>query len=85
MEEKKVKKISWSIFFLILSLIAIIVMGIFINKFYNEKIEADKKSAELQTQVNRLNEEVSNLQGKINNISDTITYTLFSEADTYWR
>jgi len=71
-EEKKVTKISLSTFFLILSLIAIILMGIFMYKFYNEKIEATKKSAELQTQVNRLNETVSNLQGKINSISETI-------------
>ena len=72
MEEKKVTKISMSTFFLILSLIEIIVMGIFMYKFYNEKTEATKKSAELQTQVNSLNETVSNLQGKINNISETI-------------
>ena len=72
MEEKKVTKISLSTFFLILALIAIIVMGIFMYKFYNEKTEATQKSAELQTQVNSLNEKVSNLQGKINSISDTI-------------
>ena len=72
MEEKKVTKISLSTFFLILSLIAIIVMGIFMYKFYNEKTEATKKSAELQTQVNSLNETVSKLQGKINSISETI-------------
>lgn len=72
MEDKKVTKISLSTFFLILSLIVIIVMGIFMYKFYNEKTEATKKSAELQTQVNSLNETVSNLQGKIDNISETI-------------
>jgi len=72
MEENKVTKISLSTFFLILSLIIIIVMGIFIYKFYNEKTEATRKSAELQTQVNNLNETVSNLQGKIDNISETI-------------
>lgn len=47
-------------------------MGIFMYKFYNEKTEATKKSADLQTQVNSLNGTVSNLQGKINSISDTI-------------
>lgn len=72
MEGKKVTKISLSTFFLILSLIVIIVMGIFMYKFYNEKTEATKESAELQTQVNGLNETVSNLQGKINSISETI-------------
>jgi len=54
MEEKKVIKISMSTFFLILSLIAIIAMGIFMYKFYNEKTETTKKSAELQTQGNEL-------------------------------
>ena len=72
MEEKNSVKISLSTFFLILSLIVIIVMGIFMYKFYNEKTEATKKSADLQTQVNSLNGTVNDLQGKINSISDTI-------------
>lgn len=72
MEEKKVTKISLSTFFLILSLIVIIVMGIFMYKFYNEKMEQTKKSADLQTQVNSLNGIVNDLQGKINSISNTI-------------
>ena len=75
MEEKEVTKISLSTFFLILSLIVIIVMGIFMYKFYSEKTEATKKSAELQTQVNSLNEKVNNLQGKINSISETSNTT----------
>ena len=58
MEEKKVTKISLSTFFLILAIIAIIVMGIFMYKLYNEKTEETKKSNELQTQVNSLNETV---------------------------
>lgn len=72
MEENKVTKISLSTFLVILSLIVIIIMAIFMYKFYNEKTEATKKSADLQTQVNILNETVSNLQGKINSISETI-------------
>lgn len=72
MEENKVTKISLSTFFLILSLIVIIIMGIFIYKFYNEKIEATKESDDLKTQVNSLTETVNNLQGKIDNISSTI-------------
>lgn len=39
MEEKKVTKISLSTFFLIISLVVIIVMGIFMYKFYNEKTD----------------------------------------------
>lgn len=59
MEEKKVTKINLLIFFLILAVITII-MGIFMYKLYSEKIEATKKLAELQIQVNNLNETVSN-------------------------
>lgn len=72
MEEKKVTKISLSTFFLILSLIVIVIMAIFIYKFYNEKAEAIKKSSELQTQVNSLNGTVSDLQRKMDSISSTI-------------
>ncbi len=72
MEEKKATKISLSTFFLILALILIVVMSIFIYKFYNEKIEANEKSAELQVQVSNLNTTVNDLQGKINNILNTI-------------
>ena len=71
MEEKKVTKISLSTFFLIISLFVIIVMGIFMYKFYNEKIESTKESADLQTQVNDLTKTVNDLQGKIQNISAT--------------
>lgn len=75
MEEKNVTKISLSTFFLIFSILVIIVMGIFMFKFYNEKNEEVKKSAELQTQVNSLNGTVTNLQEKINSISETINST----------
>ena len=72
MEEKNVTKISLSTFFLILAIIAIIVMGIFIYKLNNDKTTEIQKSTELQAQVNRLNGTVSDLQGKIDNISKTI-------------
>ena len=72
MEEKNAAKISLSTLFLILAIIAIIVMGIFIYKLNNDKIVEIKKSTELQAQVNNLNATVSDLQGKIDNISKTI-------------
>lgn len=72
MEEKNVTKISLSTFFLILAIIAIIVMGIFIYKLNNDKTAEIQKSTELQLKVNSLNGTVSDLQGKINNISETI-------------
>ena len=58
------KKINKKSLFIILDLIIIGIMAIIIYKFYNEKIEANQKSAELQIQVNNLNRNVSYLQGK---------------------
>lgn len=82
MEEKKVTKISLSTFFLILAIIVIIVIGIFMLKLYNEKTEETKKSSELQTQVNNLNGTVSDLQEKIDNISETINFNNSTENTT---
>ena len=75
MEEKNATKISLSTFFLILAIIAIIVMGIFIYKLNNDKTAEIKKSTGLQAQVNSLNGTISELQGKIDNISKTINST----------
>lgn len=72
MEEKKLVKISLSIFFLILSLIVIIVMGIFMYKLYNDKTTEIQKSAELESQVNNLNEAVSKLQEKLDGVSNIV-------------
>ncbi|MBR3697754.1 MAG: hypothetical protein IKM97_05820 [Clostridia bacterium] len=80
MEEKNVTNISLSTFFLILAIIAIIVMGIFIYKLNNDKTTEIQKSTELQSQVNSLNGTVSDLQGKINNISETINSNNSSES-----
>ena len=72
MEEKQATKISLSTFLLIIAIIAIIVMGVFIYKLNNEKTIETQKSAKLQSQVNSLNGIVSDLQGKIGTISETI-------------
>lgn len=72
MEKKKAIKISLSTFFLILSIIAIIVMGVFIYKLNNDKTAEIQKSTELQAQVNSLNETISDLEEKIDSISHTI-------------
>ena len=72
MEEKKETKISLSTFLLIIALIAIIVMGLFIYKLINDKNTEINKSAELQSQVDNLNGTVSNLQGKIDKVSETL-------------
>ena len=72
MEEKKATKISLSTFFLILAIIIIVIMSICMYKFYNEKTDANKKTAELQTEVSNLNRIVSVLQGKIDEIFSTV-------------
>ena len=82
MEEKNVTKISLSTFFLILAIIAIIVMGIFIYKLNKDKTAEIQKSTELQSQVNSLNGTVSDLQGKIDNISNTINSNNSKQPET---
>ena len=79
MEEKNPAKISLSTFFLILAIIAIIVMGIFIYKLNNDKASEIQKSTELQAQVNNLNRTVSDLQGKINNNTSTLSKDTLSD------
>ncbi len=73
MEEKNVTMIKFINIFLILAIIAIIVMGIFIYKLNNDKTAEIQKSTELQAQVNSLNGTVSDLQGKIDTISNTVS------------
>lgn len=82
MEEKKSIKISLSTLFLILAIIAIIVMGIFIYKLYNERNIETEKAAELQSQVSSLNGTVSDLQSKINSISKTINSSTSNKTNT---
>lgn len=81
MEEKKVTKINLSTFILILALIVIVVMAIFIYKFYTEKVDATEKSTELQGQISNLNETISNLQGKLDEISSTINSNTTNSDD----
>lgn len=82
MEEKKVTKISLSTFFLILAIIAIIVMGIFIYKLNNDKTVEIQKSTELQAKVNSLNGTVSELQEKINKVSETVNAETSAQANS---
>ena len=84
MEEKNDIKIGLTTFFLILAIIAIIVMGVLIYKLNNDKVAEIQKSTELQSQVNSLNDTVSDLQGKIDTISNTINSdsTSTSTSDT---
>lgn len=86
MEEKKVVKISLSTLFLILAIIIIVIMTVFMYKFYNEKIEANEKTAELQTQVSNLNKTVSSLQEKVDEINSDKSNTTNANGDgEFWH
>lgn len=61
--EKK-KSINLSTIFLVLTLILIVVMGYFIYKLYNDNLTANKK-------VENLNEEISSLESKIEELKKT--------------
>ena len=78
MEEKN-KKISISTILLIIAIIAMIVMGVLIYKINNDKKAEVQKSTELQGQVADLNNTLSELQGKINTISETINNNTSNE------
>lgn len=66
MEEKSKKKLGLLTVLLFLAIIVIIIMGIFMNKIQNEKVEKSKKAAELQTQVDNLNEKIDNISNIVN-------------------
>lgn len=73
MKEKKSINISLSTFLLIIAIIVIIIMGILMCKFYKDKTKEIEKNANLQNEVNRLNGTVSELQGKIDSVSEILT------------
>lgn len=70
--EKENKNGSASTLLLVIAIIVIAVMGVYIYKLNNEKNEEIQKSESLQTQVSSLNSTVSELQGKLDTISETI-------------
>ena len=70
MKEENVVKISLTTLLLLLAIIAIIVMGYFMYKLNNDKKAEVQKSTDLQSQVDSLNGTVSDLQGRINSISE---------------
>ena len=63
------KKGSLSTVFLVIAIILIVVMGALL---YMQKIEADRKIAELENNASKLQETINDLQGKIDTISNTI-------------
>ena len=82
MEDKNVTKISVSTLFLIIAIMVIVIMGVFIYKLNYDKNTEIKKSTELQAQVNNLNGTVSQLQEKINTISETVNSSTQNQSKT---
>lgn len=82
MEANNVKKISLSTFFLVLAIIVLIAMAIFVLKLSKDKSAEIQKSDELQSKVTSLNETVSDLQGKLDSISNTINTPSTSSSTT---
>lgn len=72
MEEKNEAKIRISTLLLILAIIAIAVMAAVIYKTTMDKAAEVQKAEELQEQVDSLNETISDLRGKMDNISEII-------------
>ena len=72
MKERKDTKISVLIFLLLLSIIAIIIMGIFIYKLSSDKETEIQKSTDLQAQINSSYETVNELQDKMDKVSETV-------------
>lgn len=78
--EEKSKKVSLIFVLFMLSLIIILVMGFFIYKLSSEKSEEIKKSSELESQINSLNQKISNLQEE-NSKSDKKEKTSKSDSE----
>ena len=69
---KEEGKVSILAILLVIALIAIAVMGVFIYKLYNDKTAQIQKAEELQAKMNDLDRTVSELQGKLDSVSDII-------------
>ena len=70
MDENEEIGVSLSNFLLVLSVIIMIIMGIFLYKFYNEKVDANKKVEELQKEVETLEKTIDNLQAKLDKLTE---------------
>lgn len=93
MDDNREIGVSLATYLLVISVIVMIIMGIFLYKFYNEKTEANKEISRLQNQVSDLERTVNNLQSKldrisgnehsiVNNTSD-INYTINTRNERY--
>lgn len=67
MEEKKPIKISLSTFFLILAIIVILIMGVLLYIFYNNKITAEAEAESINAKVSEQKTTIEALQGQTEN------------------
>lgn len=72
MEEKKTIKISITTLFLILSIVAIIVMGVFILKINKQQEEQIESNKELKEEINKLKTD-NNVENNTNNETENNT------------
>ena len=79
MEVKKERKLS--IFLLLISIIIIVIMGIFIFKLYKDRESATMKVEELNKLTSTLDKTVEELQGKMDSISNTINNSTTDTSD----
>lgn len=79
MEGKKERKLS--IFLLLISIIIIVIMGIFIFKLYKDRESATMKVEELNKLTSTLDKTVEELQGKMDSISNTINNSTTDTSD----
>jgi len=81
MEEKKEIKIRLSTFLLIISIIVIIVMGIFMYKLNNDKNTLIQKNTELQAQVGALNTKDNSLSSAVSKYNKNFSNSVFNKLN----
>lgn len=69
MDENGDIKVSLSNYLLVISVIIMIIMGICLFKFYNEKVEANKEVYDLQNEVESLERTIDNLKLRLDKIT----------------
>ena len=85
MDESEEIGVSLSNFLLVLSVIIMIIMGIFLYKFYNEKVDANKKVEELQKEVETLEKTIDNLQAKLDKLTGASDIIINNSSNIRYR
>ena len=85
MDENEEIGVSLSNFLLVLSVIIMIIMGIFLYKFYNEKVDANKKVEELQKEVETLEKTIDNLQAKLDKLTGASDIIINNSSNIRYR